>query len=181
MNTVMPAVEERKLTRQEFHTRYGGEKPYFEYWDGEAVQKSTPTRLHSLIETVLEYLLKALGYEAGHEIGLRLDPDYQPIPDVIAGDSIGDPYPTEAFEVAIEVLSPEDPFARVLLKCRLYQRWGIRQIVVIDPIVRQIWTFDTGSLRETQTVAKRGERSVTADDLWTAVDRELRVTPKPPA
>ena len=37
-----------KLSSAEFHARYAGEKPYFAYWDGEAVQKSAPTRLHSL-------------------------------------------------------------------------------------------------------------------------------------
>ncbi len=41
----MPAVAERKLSLQEFHARYDGEKPYFEYWDGEAVQQTMPTLL----------------------------------------------------------------------------------------------------------------------------------------
>ena len=54
----------------------------------------------------------------GHKITLKLDPAYEPIPDVIAAESaIGDPYhPTEPFEVATEILSPEDPFSRVLRK-----------------------------------------------------------------
>jgi hypothetical protein len=47
----MPAVAEQKLSLTDFHARYDGEKPYFEYWEGEAVQKSTPTRLHRLSST----------------------------------------------------------------------------------------------------------------------------------
>src|SRR3984957_4425063 len=159
----MPAVAEQKLSLQEFHDRYDGEKPYFEYWDGEAVQKTMPTRLHSLIQEILVRLLGALGYDAGQEITLKLDPAYEPIPDVIAAEGgIGDPYPTEPFEVAIEILSPEDPFARVLRKCRRYDKWGIGQVVVVDPKARLIWRFESGSLKETDTVARRGDRVILA-------------------
>lgn len=77
--------------------------PCFEYRDGEALQKSMPARLHSLIQKILVKLLDALGYEAGQEITLKLDPAYQPIPDVIAArGSIGDPCPTEPLEVVIK-------------------------------------------------------------------------------
>jgi hypothetical protein len=68
-----------------------------------------PARLHSLVQEILVRLLDDLGYEAGHEVTIKLDPDYELIPDVIAAEGdIGDPYPTEPFEIAIEILSPED-------------------------------------------------------------------------
>jgi Uma2 family endonuclease len=169
---VVPAVKERKLSLEEFHNRYSGEKPYFEYWDGEAVQKSMPTRLHALIQKILVGLLDAMGFDSGQEITLKLDPAYEPIPDVIAADGrIEDPYPTEPFEVAIEILSPQDPFSRVLRKCRLYEKWGIRQVVVVDPQARLVWSYENGSPRETDIVARRGERVITAQELWEEVDR----------
>ncbi len=63
-------------------------------------------------------LLDDLGYEAGHEVTIKLDPDYELIPDAIAAKgNIGDPYPTQPFEFAIEILSPEDPFSWILRKC----------------------------------------------------------------
>jgi Uma2 family endonuclease len=174
MNAVMPAVQERKLSLQRFHARYDGEKPYFEYWDGEAVQKSMPTRLHSLIQKILVRLLDGMGYEAGQEVTLKLDPAYEPVPDVIAAEgSIGDPYPTEPFELAIEILSPEDSFSRVLRKCRLYKAWGIRQVVVMDPQTRLVWSFENDSLGETDIIARRGERSIEAQDLWAEVDHSV--------
>lgn len=171
----MPAVEELKLSPEAFHARYDGEKPYFEYWDGEAVQKSMPTRLHSRIQKILVARLDALGFDAGPEVTLKLDPAYEPIPDVIAveGD-IGDPYPTEPFEVVVEILSPVDPFSRVLQECRLYAKWGIRQIVVIDPKTRTIWSFENGALQPTETIARRGDRNISAQDLWAEVDQRLR-------
>jgi Uma2 family endonuclease len=177
MEAAMPAVEERKLSPEEFRARYSEEKPYFEYWNGEAVQKTMPTRLHSLIQEILVRLLGAMGYDAGQEITLRLDPSYEPIPDVIAAEgSIGDPYPTEPFEVVIEILSPEDSFSRVLRKCRLYEKWGIQQVVVVDPKARLIWSFENGSPRETDSIARRGERVILARELWEEVDRRLRST-----
>jgi Uma2 family endonuclease len=172
----MPAVEERRLSLEEFHRRFGDEKPYFEFWDGEAVQKSMPTRLHSLIQKILVKWLDALGYEAGQEITLKLDPAYEPIPDVIAAEgSIGDPYPTEPFEVAIEILSPDDSFSRMLRKCGLYKSWGIRQVVVVDPPAKTVWSFENDSLTETDTIARRGERGITARELWAEVDRVLSI------
>jgi Uma2 family endonuclease len=170
----MAAVAERKLSLEDFRARYSGEKPYFEYWDGEAVQKSMPTRLHSLIQMILVQMLEAMGYAAGQEITLRLDPAYEPIPDVIAEEGRSrDPYPTEPFEVVIEILSPDDSFSRVLLKCRLYEKWGIRQVVVVDPQAGLVWSFKDGTPRETETIATRGERVITAQELWTEVDRQL--------
>jgi len=177
----MPAVAEQKLSLQEFHARYDGEKPYYEYWDGEAVRKSMATLLHGLIQGILMRLLNAIGYAAASEITLKLDPAYEPIPDVIAFDGpIGDPYPTSAFEVVIEILSPDDSFSRVLRKCRLYEKWGIRQILVIDPKDRLVWRFENGAPQETDVIARRGDAAMPAQALWDEVDRELaRVSGKP--
>src|SRR5580698_10506565 len=175
----MPAVALQKLSLQEFHARYDGEKPYYEYWDGEAVQKSMPTLLHSLIQGILLRLLNDIGYSAGAEVTLKLDRAYEPIPDIIAFDGpIADPYPTSPFEVAIEILSPDDSFSRVLRKCRLYEKWGIRQVVVVDPKARVIWSFENGALHETDTIARRVECSITARELWEEVDRLLTAASK---
>ena len=171
----MPAVAERKLSLEEFHARYdGAEKPYFEYWDGEAVQKSMPTWLHGVIQGILVQLLHAVGYQAGSEVRLKLDPAYEPIPDVIAlNDPIEGPYPTKPFEVAIEILSPDDSFSYVLRKCRVYEAWGIRQVIVIDPFKRAVWSFENGSHRETDTIARRGDRVIMAQEFWAELDQRL--------
>jgi Uma2 family endonuclease len=177
----MPAVALQKLSLQEFHDRYDGEKPYYEYWDGEAVQKSMATKLHGLIQLILGRLLGGIGYAAGCEVTLKLDPAYEPIPDVITLDGpIGDPYPTSPFEVVIEILSPDDSFSRVLRKCKLYEQWGIRQIVVIDPKDRLVWRFENGVHRESDVIATRGDAAINAQTLWDEVDRELsRISGKP--
>jgi Uma2 family endonuclease len=169
----MPATQESLLTLEEFRVRCAGEKPYYEYWAGEAVQKSLPTTLHGLIQTTVGQLLKDLGYRAASEVTLRLDRDYEPVPDVIAMDPpIQQPYPTRAFAVVAEILSLDDPFSRVLRKCRLYERWGIQRILVIDPDTRIVWSFENGTLNETTLLARRGTKEITAAQLWAEVDRE---------
>jgi Uma2 family endonuclease len=168
----MPAVEERKLTIEEFHARYDGVKPYYEFWAGEAVQKSTPTSLHSLIEKILMMLLDALGLESAAEVTLNLDPTFAPVPDVIAVEGrLEQPYPVRPFPVVIEILSPQDSFTRVVRKCQFYAQWGLERILVIDPADRVIWSLEGGALEETNLIARRGEKSVSASDLWAEVDR----------
>jgi len=163
------------LSLEDFHERYAGEKPYFEYWNGEAVQKSFPTLQHSRSQMLVSQLLGRIGYDSGFEITIKLDPAYELVPDVIAAEGrIEDPYPTEPFEVAVEILSRNDSFSRVLQKCHLYETLGIRQIGLVDPDDRVVWSFENGSLRETDIIAKRGERVITAQELWAEVDRLLR-------
>lgn len=170
----MAAVVEHKLTKEEFHARYDGEKPYFEYWNGEAVQKPVATLLHVLIQKILQILLDRLGYTSLAELEIRLDPNYEPVPDVVAFERLPKgPYPTQAFEVVIEVLSPGDSFSRVMRKCALYEQWGIRQIVVIDPDARQVWCYRNGRAEQTDIIATRGEQKVLAAALWEEVDRSL--------
>jgi len=45
-----------KLSLEEFHRLYDGEKPYREYWFGEAIAKPMPTSLHSAVQSVLIFL-----------------------------------------------------------------------------------------------------------------------------
>jgi hypothetical protein len=109
----MPLTTE-KLTRESFRSRYAHQKPYFELLDGEAVQKSVPTRLHSILQFILAVILKELGFKSRPELTLAIDESWEPTPDVcgVLGPE-EDPYPTRAVAVAIEVLSPDDRFTRV--------------------------------------------------------------------
>jgi Uma2 family endonuclease len=106
----MTATLAEKLTVTQFERRYGQEKPYYEFWYGQAIQKSTPTWIHGLLQKILMDLLSAGGYKAGSEVKLKIDPELQPIPDVIATrGQIELPYPTKPLEIVIEILSDDDP------------------------------------------------------------------------
>ncbi len=80
------------LTIEEFIRLYGAEKPAYEYWDGLAVQKPTPTILHSFLQFVLQSLLKRRGLAAAGEVRIKLHSTREPAPDVIAGPRLQSPY-----------------------------------------------------------------------------------------
>jgi Uma2 family endonuclease len=158
-----------KITLAEFEKQYGHEKPYYEFWHGEAVQKSMPTWIHGLLQMILSSLLSEAGYKAGSEVKLKIDPDFHPVPDVIATRRpIEAPYPTKAVEIVIEILSDDDPMSRVLAKCRTYQSWGFEQIYVVDPQTRTVFRWIDQRLEETNTLA-----SLPVIRIWTALDQEL--------
>jgi Uma2 family endonuclease len=149
------------LTLELFRDTYAQRKPYFELLEGEAFQKSSATKLHSILQFVLCVMLKELGFKSRPELTLAIDKAWEPTPDVcgILGAE-EDPYPTSAIAVAIEVLSPDDRFTRVIQKCRRYAEWGIEDILVFDPIGREAWYWDgaTGDLtrmRESYTFHSR--------------------------
>jgi Uma2 family endonuclease len=49
----MAGIAEQQLTLEEFRDRYADRKPYFEYWDGQAIQKSVPTKLHAKLQQII--------------------------------------------------------------------------------------------------------------------------------
>jgi Uma2 family endonuclease len=175
-NTYMATVA-GKLTLKEFERQFGDAKPYHEYWFGEAVPKAMPTWLHGLLQHILMDLLKEAGYRAGSEVKLKISPDFEPVPDIIAtGDKIELPYPTKPFDVVVEILSPEDPFQRVLRKCKLYADWGISNVFVIDPEGREAWTWNNKAhLLETVTaLALTNGKSITLKRIFDELDAALR-------
>lgn len=114
------------LTLEDFHHRYAGQKPYYEYWFGEAIQKTVGTRLHGVLQRIIAELLLCAGYKTSTELELRIDPQWEPVPDVAGSlKSIHGRYPTEPVDVVVEILSPGDPMSRLIEKCRNYIRIGI--------------------------------------------------------
>lgn len=130
------------LTLQQFQQSYEGEKPYYEYWFGEAVQKSVPTSLRGTLQILLGMLLMQRGWKAGAEVKLKLSPYANPIPDVVADPgAIESPYPTKPFALCIEILSPGDDLPQLVQKCAHYLDWGIQTVWIIDPDQRRAYSM----------------------------------------
>jgi Uma2 family endonuclease len=62
-------------------------------------------------------------------VELRIDPNWQPVPDVIATLKPIKDYPTEPVEIVVEILSPEDKLIHVIKKCHQYERIGTERII----------------------------------------------------
>jgi len=169
----MSAITER-VTLQRFRDSYAERKPYFELIDGAAIQKALPTKLHSILQFVLALMLKEAGFKSRPELSLAISESWEPMPDVcgIIGPE-DDPYPTHAVAVAIEVLSPDDRFTRVLEKCGKYAQWGVVDILVFDPVEREAWFWNTATGDLTRIQSSYGFRSRPVELLLTEVFRRV--------
>ena len=128
------------LSLEEFHRLYDGEKPYREYWFGEAVPKPMATAIHGALQHVLMVLLASRGWKVASEVTLKIVPYAQPLPDIVASrDKIEQPYPTKPMEICVEILSPEDRLKKVIQKAGYYLDWGVQYCWIIDPGTRTAW------------------------------------------
>ena len=163
------------LSLDEFHARYANEHGY-EYWFGEVVRKSMPTWLHGLIQAILCEFFYRLGYAAGSEIELRIDPNWQPRPDVTASLELEEPYPTKPVDIVAEVLS-DDAMTTVYEKCRNYTRIGIRQIFVFDPQARTAWEWsrEAENLERVEELRLGNGARVAVAEIWAELERRMNV------
>ncbi|MBV8896571.1 MAG: Uma2 family endonuclease [Acidobacteriaceae bacterium] len=163
------ATAAAKLTVAEFESQYGQEKPYYEYWYGEAIPKSMPNTVHGLLQIIVAALLRQNGYRAGSEVKLKIDPSFHPVPDLIADrTAIGAPYPTKALEIVVEILSEDDPHSRVMTKLHAYESWGFQHIYLVDPATRTLSRWHDHRLEEVNDLA-----AIPAERIWSALDQEL--------
>lgn len=162
------------MTVENFDRQYGREKPYFEFWFGEPVQKKMPTWMHSLLQKIIMRLLDDAGYESGAEVKLKISAEFQPLPDVSAvlPGEVELPYPTRPVEVVVEILSPDDQFSQMLAKCQFYAELGIKHIYLIDPAARQVWCW-----RPNQSpLLAESLMSISVSAIWSELDRRINQT-----
>ncbi len=169
------------LSLEQFESLYQGEKPHFEYWFGEAIQKTMPTYLHGTFQWILAMLLARRGWKTSVEVCLKLSGLAHPIPDVVAdGQRELSPYPTEPFDLCIEILSPSDDLRRVFSKAAHYLDWGIDSVWVINPEQRRAYSMSRlqpvpvevdadGSL----TAGTSSKLSLPLSELFSEVDKNL--------
>jgi Uma2 family endonuclease len=171
------AASTTRLTLEQFREQYPETlKPHWEFWFGEARQKPVPTRLHAWLQFVLCSLLEKAGYATGPEVTLRMDPNWEPIPDVI-GESHPDsaPYPTRAVDVVAEILSATDREHNVLEKCGHYARNGVELILVFDPLARNAFIFSSGelSLITEESIQLPNGRALSLRDVWSELQKRV--------
>jgi Uma2 family endonuclease len=159
------------LTLEQFEQTYESEKPYYEYWFGEAVQKSVPTSLHGTTQLLLGMLLMERGWRAASEVKLKLSPYANPVPDLIADPKpLESPYPTGPFALCIEILSPSDDLARLFQKCAHYLDWGISTVWIVDPDQRKAYCMTRPEPKPKELFLSD---SLTAESALTLPMREL--------
>ena len=132
------------LSLERFEQLYRDKKPNYEYWFGEAIQKSMPTSLHSFLQFAITNLLRQRGWKAGPEIRLKVSKVANPVPDVVASMSrLENPYPTGGVDLCVEILSPGDKIREVFRKGAPYIDWGISNVWIIDPGKRKAYSMSS--------------------------------------
>lgn len=176
------AAQLSPLSIQEFHQLYDGAKPAYEYWFGEAVQKSMPTTLHGIVQFLIATLLERAGWNTSLEVRLKIVPDAEPVPDVIAvhGKFRG-AYPTAAPELCVEILSPRDTLPKALDKAKRYISWGSHCVWIIDPEKRTAWTLSREQRDQPAWIPPGGvlrsdDTELSLELLFSEVDRKLEMT-----
>jgi len=161
------------LTLEEFDQRYGSE-PGGEYWFGEAMRKPVPTWYHGVLQVVLANLLFEAGYFSWSEIDLKVDPRWQPRPDVLAASAIDGRYPTKPVDLVIEILS-DDQFRYLQDKCRHYQRLGIQGIYVADPEQRRLWQWNAerDNLDRTENIVLPNGVFLVGAAVWAEFEKRI--------
>ena len=176
------AAQPLPLSLEEFHKRYDGAKPAYEYWYGVAVQKATSTTLHGIVQIIITLLLEKAGWNTALEVRLKIVSDAEPVPDAIAvrGKFKGR-YPTTAPALCIEIMSPADSLSKALEKANIYLGWGAECVWIIDPEERTAWTISSEGGHEPAWVSptgalRIGETSIELAALFAEVDRKLELT-----
>ncbi len=166
------ATVTQPLSLEEFRSRYRQQKPYFEYWFGEPIQKTMPTWLHAVLQGLMCEALRRAGYKAGSEVELRIDPQWEPVPDVIATLKSIKEYPTEPVEIVVEILSPEDKLIHVIKKYHQCERIGTRRIFVLDPVDKFAWQWKAGSLEAITQLLLPNGATVALEQIWRQLEEQ---------
>lgn len=170
-DTVQPAPFQR-ISLEEFRSRYRQQKPYFEFWFGEPIQKTTPTWLHAVLQRIIGEVLRQAGYKSGSEVELRIDPQWEPVPDLIGTLRSIQDYPTEPVEIVVEILSPDDKLIHVVKKCHHYARIGTERVFVLDPVEKFAWQWNSGSLEAITQMRLTNGAVVSLDEVWKQLDEQ---------
>jgi Uma2 family endonuclease len=142
---------ETLITVEEYlHTSYD---PDVEYVDGVLMERNVGDWLHSLVQSnlILAFNRKYPNIYAVPGLRGKVKETRYRLPDVsvlLTAPRTG--VLLEAPFVAIEILSEADSMSRVIEKLKEYAGNGTPHIWVFDPRVRQMFTFQSNSLREVE-------------------------------
>jgi len=168
------ATQTTLITLKEYRERYENEHGV-EYWFGEVVRKSMVSWNHGILAMILGQFFTELGYVSGTEIDLRVDPNWEPRPDVMAmlSPDLSERYPTKPVAIVAEILSPTDSMTHVFEKCGHYARVGVEQIFVFDPEGKKAWQWNkhTEALEPLNEVHLTNDSVLVVAEVWVEMKR----------
>jgi Uma2 family endonuclease len=142
------------------HTAY---HPDREYVDGQVFERNWGDRDHSSTqgELIFFFAERARAWRCHVYPGLRIrmSPTRVRVPDisVYVGEEPREQIPSTPPFICIEILSPEDRFARTQQKIDDYLKFGVPYVFVIHPRERRAWSYSKDGSTEIRDGALRTE------------------------
>jgi len=132
---------------QYLRTSFDG--PDCEYVDGEVVERGMPNLPHSKAQkrlfTWFIGLEQKLPLYCFADLRLRVRERRYRVADLaVFKDEPVEHVPSSPPLVAIEILSPDDRFADVLVKLEEYRAWGVAHVWFVDPIGNKLYVYSAG-------------------------------------
>jgi Uma2 family endonuclease len=170
--TVATAME--RMTADEFlefTQRPENDGRWFELVRGEVIELPSPTKIHGVVSANVAFELGVYvrrirrGYITTNDAGtlLERDPDTVRGPDVayfVDANRFKDLHPKYGEQppiLAVEVLSPDDRFKRVLAKIEDYLNNGVQLVWLVDPEGQTVRVYRLGQLTVTLSAAQEIE------------------------
>lgn len=118
-----------------------------EYVRGEIVERGMPTKKHARLQVRLVRLFEALETSHGAytltEQRSRLASDLYRIPDVsVYWSEPNEEIPQHPPLVAVEIVSPDDRYSALMVKCEEYRKWGVQNVWIADPQTKKLSVYD---------------------------------------
>jgi Uma2 family endonuclease len=114
-------------------------EPDMDLVDGVLEDRNVGEFDHAILQRALLFALAKdevrLGYFVVQELRVQVSPNRYRVPDtcVLAADRLPQRIVTEAPLLCIEVVSPEDRFAKLKAKCQDYLNMGVPEVWILDP------------------------------------------------
>jgi Uma2 family endonuclease len=129
-------------------------EPDVDYVDGVLEDRNVGELDHARIQRALLFALAKhethFGYFVVQELRVQISKTRYRVPDtcLLSNDHLTDQIAIHPPLLCIEVLSPDDRFARVRAKCQDYLRLGVPEVWIFDPESRTAFTLRGDTMTE---------------------------------
>ena len=128
------------------------DRPEPDYVDGEVVERSLPTPIHSRIQALLILLFAPLmspfGLLLQPELRMRVAPRRFRVVDfaVFRNARPEGRYAEMPPLVAVEIMSPDDRLGKMKVRLEDYRRWGVPHVWLVDPRRKRLYEYTEAGL-----------------------------------
>jgi Uma2 family endonuclease len=147
-----PVLAKSQIGVEEYLGLVFDDRPEPDYVDGEVVERSLPTPIHSQIQILLGILFAPLLSRVRlilmSELRVRIEPRLFRVIDfaVYRDTRPGGHYATTPAFVAIEIVSPDDRRGRLKERLEDYRRWGVPHVWLVDPQRKRLYEYTEAGL-----------------------------------